>query len=280
MVNSGEGLAKTMQIKYPDLAELVEEGLRQIKRQGKKAKDVAIQAHINETHLSMVRKGIRGLSQDKTVGLARALYPDSRVQEKYVLRFLLAAGYTPENLAPGKKPVLSNPYTLDGFLEILSRPSAVKEVWFFSRSIQENGDQEFRKATLSNLGRGVKYTYFIHRSNALDFVKLKEDMESFGFDFSSGLCQGILVPDHCFHYTDPRFLHCVLNPNQIESLRLLHSVREDSDLLYREATNQDAAAFRDYLSEFLSEASKTGSATPPVTIARWLKERYNLRIGK
>ena len=254
--------------------------LRAAQDQRLKAKDIARKARINESTLSLLRKGNRRPSMQVAERLARALNSDKASLDKEMQEFVTSAGYAPISKKPGSKPEIILLYDRKTLLAIEKTVAKGHSVWIFCRGLLETSFLDFYETVRDNLKKGVSYTYFLHRENDVDFVKLKRMLERDHLRFENLCCSGILVPDAAFQFKDPSFFQCVYSVESNGNCRVFRtSLETEGEHRYREITGPEAAQFVEYLKEMKKIAETNGSRKEtPVKVEVWLKQYSSIDL--
>jgi transcriptional regulator with XRE-family HTH domain len=245
-----------------------------------KAKDIAGRAGIDESTLSLIRKGDRRPSKRVAERLARALNADESKLDKEIQEFLTSAGYAPEAKSPGSKPEIILLYDKKTLLDIEKEVTKGQSIWVFCRGLLETSFLDFYETVRQNLGKGVAYTYFLHRENDVDFIKLKRMLERDNLRFKNLRCSGILLPDAAFQFRDPGFFECAYNAEDRKDVRVFRtSLETEGAHRYREVSGQEAVEFVDYLEQMKSIAETSRSRSePPVPVGAWLKKNSGIDL--
>jgi transcriptional regulator with XRE-family HTH domain len=245
------------------LPDLIDSRLKQIRQRGRTARQVAAEAKMNETTLSMIRNGNRRVTQDVAKRLARALALDPEEESKLARQLLMSAGYLPANIAEGRVIAVSElwePSELDHLFADLAESD---QVWVFSRSISESHSDSEYITLRDSLKRSVGFSYFIDRANALDYLKIMDRLQNDTIPTSSLRC--VVLPDAAFHYADTSFCQRLYRAGSDDGLRAFRSSREIAGkYLYRELSASDAKELRNYLSEMSSLAYRPESRELPL----------------
>ena len=225
-----------------------------ISQSGLQAKEIAARVGISDRTLSMIRHGSRRASQELAEKLARALAPGSNA-EGVVGEFRLAALSAPQGTEGKVRHIVTELRTIEGLLDKESAISDCQEVWVFCRTLLETYEPKFYRAVLSNLLKGVRYTYFLHRDNAVDAIKLADHLKNDGFDKPNS-CSAIVAPNESFHLKDPNFFQAVYDAASTECSSFKTVRYSEGDYCYLEVHPEEAADFRDHLKALKQQAEQ------------------------
>ena len=260
----------------PKLAELIDSRILELRRQGSiTAKEIAKRAGIKETSLSMIRKGNRGVSQDVAIKIAAALQLDPNRFQQVVT----AAGYAPVSLDSSLKPIINHLLTQEGFWEITKRFPSETIVWTFGLGIPETIDDSFLAVFRANYARGLRYVFFISQRNALDFAKLRDNLQLDGVEVSLERCNAIILPDESFHHRDGRLFKCLFTAPGGVRRGFAATNEVEGEYLYRELLAGDTDDLEAYLEQLYRRAQKEDGPALPTFVGAWLLQKgYQLRV--
>ena len=228
-----------------------------IGQSGLQAKEVAARVGISDRTLSMIRHGSRRASQELAEKLARALAPSASV-ESIIGEFRAAALSAPQGTEGKVRHIVTELRTIEGLLEVESGLQGGQEVWVICRTLLETYEPKFYRVVLSNLQKGVRYTYFLHRDNAVDAIKLAEHLRNDGFD-DPGLCAAVIASNESFHLRDPNFFQAVYDAEGADCFSFKTVRDAEGDYCYLGVHPDEAADFRDHLRALKQQSAQNAS---------------------
>jgi len=236
---------------------------------GLKANEIAKRANIHETTFSAIRTGRRRPSREIAEAIAKALTENPEEEEQEVNHFLVAAGFVPSMFAK-KRAVVIELLTQEALLEEESKMERGQQVWVFCPGLIEIFQKKFFNVVCRNLGKGVSYTYFIHRNNHLHWGMLHNQLQQNKVLSKPEQLNGFVLSEESFRSEDLNFFECIYRAESDQLFRVFRTSREiQDDYMYREEKRQDAVEMRNYLKR-MKEVAKD-KQDPPCTIENYWK---------